>query len=326
MEKMSISYSLINAKLSKNVAQLRAQINDVSSEAVTGKRADLSKFLSGRIGEAMLSQKALEDIQVDRGALQLRDARIDIAQRSLQSAQEGSEGLPARLLAALGVDNKSDVKIIGRDAVSALEKLFSSLNNRHGQRFLFAGDATSTQPFEDPSQLISDVRQMAVTATDAADLQTQLDTYFNTPAGGWQANIYQGSSSITDPDAVNGIDPAITELVRGLAVMAVAGDDTPPALLTQDNAALRIAADTVASGQINMIQLRSRLGVIQERLTEGQDALNSEELILTEAFTNMTMRDQYEAATILKELENNLEASYMLTARLSGLSLLNYLK
>ena len=68
MEKMSISYSLINAKLSKNVAQLREQINDVSSEAVTGKRADLSKFLSGRIGEAMLSQKALEDIQVDRGA------------------------------------------------------------------------------------------------------------------------------------------------------------------------------------------------------------------------------------------------------------------
>ena len=92
--------------------------------------------------------------------------------------QEGAEGLPARMLAALGVDNKSDIKIIGRDAVSALEKLFSSLNNRHGQRFLFAGDATSTQPFEDPSQLISDVRQMAVTATDAADLQTQLDTYF----------------------------------------------------------------------------------------------------------------------------------------------------
>jgi len=40
----------------------------------------------------------------------------------------------------------------------------------------------------------------------------------------------------------------------------------------------------------------------------------------------MTSRDQYEAAAELKALEASLEASYMLTARLSQLSLMNFLR
>jgi flagellar hook-associated protein 3 FlgL len=40
----------------------------------------------------------------------------------------------------------------------------------------------------------------------------------------------------------------------------------------------------------------------------------------------MTTRDQYEAASELKQLETGLEAAYTLTARLSNLSLLNYMR
>jgi len=40
---------------------------------------------------------------------------------------------------------------------------------------------------------------------------------------------------------------------------------------------------------------------------------------------DLTARDQYEAATELQSLQTTLEASYLITARLSQLSLLNYL-
>ena len=48
--------------------------------------------------------------------------------------------------------------------------------------------------------------------------------------------------------------------------------------------------------------------------------------VLTQSFNQMTARDQYEAASELKQLETSLEASYTLTARLANLSLLNFMR
>ena len=326
MDRLTIPSSMISAKLSQNVADLRARISEVSSEAVTGKRSDLTLHLSGRIGDAMLSQKALQDINTERGTLALREARLDMMQKSLTSVQESSDGLSARLLSAVGIGNQAEVTAVSRDASSALEQVFTSLNARHGERFLFAGDATSTQPFGDSETLLSDVRQIAIDATGTADFEARLDAYFDDPAGGWQQTIYQGHATVSDPDAVAGIDPAITRLIKGLSVMAVAGRDTTPALLKQSTAPLLAAADRVAEGQIKLTNLRGNLGTIQERIAKEQDTLNAEEVILNRVFNEMASRDQYEAATELQELENNLEASYLLTARLSNLSLLNFLR
>ena len=326
MNRITIPSTLISAKLSQNVADLRARIADVSTEAVTGKHSDLTAHLNGRIGDAMLSQKALQDINDDRSTLALREARLDIAQRSLANVQDSANGLSARLLSAIGIGNESEIKAVSLDAAGALDSVFSSLNARHGERFLFAGDATSTQPFGDAADLLSDVRQMAIDATDEADFQARLDTYFNTPTGGWQQNIYQGDPSVSDPDGVAGLDPAIAKLVRGLSVMALAGSDMAPALIRQSDATLQVAADDVAEGQIDMTNLRSRLGVSQEAIEKSQATLDAEEVILNQVFNEIATRDQYEAATELQELESNLEASYLLTARLSNLSLLNFLR
>ena len=91
-------------------------------------------------------------------------------------------------------------------------------------------------------------------------------------------------------------------------------------------ALLRQAANTILSGQTSIIQRQGDLGLIQERIALEQSSLEVEETILTQSFNDMTARDQYEAATELSLLETNLEAAYMLTARISNLSLLNYLR
>ncbi|WP_300394455.1 flagellin [Henriciella sp.] len=326
MNRLSIPSALLSAKLTQNVADLRSRISAVSTEATTGQRADLTKHLSGRIGDAMLSQKALQDITSERSTLGIREARLDLVQQSLSGIQTTTNGLSARLLSAVGIGNESEVTAVSRDAKNALEKVFSSLNVRHGERFLFAGDATSTQPFGDTDQLLSDVRQMAIDATDAADFETLMDDYFNSPTGGWQQTIYQGSATASDGDAVTATDPALRKVVAGLATMALAGQDSTPALLQINMGALQSAADKVSEGQVDLTNLRAGLGVTQERITSSQEALDVEETILTEAFTKIATRDQYEAATELRELESNLEASYLLTARLSNLSLMNYLR
>ena len=326
MSRLSIPPNLISAKLSQNVVDLRQRIAETSTEATTGRRADLTQHLSGRIGNAMLSQKALTDITNERGLLGLRETRLDIVQQSLTGVRTSVDGLSVNALTALGGEHEGDLTEVAREAKSALDAVFRSLNVRHGERYMFSGDATSTQPLADTSALLADLTAIAEAATGPADFNAQLDTYFNDPAGGWQQSVFGGTASASDPDAVTAADPAITKLISGLATLALSGSDDDLSILRQNPALVQNAVDRLSEGQVAITSLQAERGVIQKRIADDQSALDVEETILTAAFNRMAGRDQYEAASELQELESALEASYLLTARLSNLSLLNYLR
>jgi len=184
MDRFSISSGLMTASLGQHISELRTQIGKTSTEATTGRYEDLTLHLSGRIGKAMLGQKALADISTDREVLNLRASRLSLIQTSLGTVQESSSGIAANMLSAIGGEHETDVGIAARDAKAALSASLSSLNARYGDRFLFAGDATSTLPFSDQSALLADIELIADSATDSADFATQLDDYFTSPTGG----------------------------------------------------------------------------------------------------------------------------------------------
>jgi flagellar hook-associated protein 3 FlgL len=227
--------------------------------------------------------------------------------------------------AALGSEDFTAREAVVRDAQAALASTFSVLNTRHGERYLFAGDATNTKPFGDVDDFLDDVRAMAASATDAADFVSQMDAYFNTPGSGWQADIYAGTSTTSDPASVTGTDPAITQTVWGLAVFALSGSDETLALFNGKSDALIRSADTLAEGQAALTNVRAERGILQAQIESAKSALDLEETVLTQSLNQMTARDQYEAASELTQLETSLEASYTLTARLANLSLLNFL-
>ncbi len=79
-------------------------------------------------------------------------------------------------------------------------------------------------------------------------------------------------------------------------------------------------------GRTLLVDVEASIGIRQDSLLSELDLLGREKVLLTSSFQDLTGKDQYEAATQLKELEANLEASYLLTSRLSNLSLLNYLR
>ncbi len=324
--RLPVVNTLISPHLTDAIAEMREQLAKTSKEAVTGRYSDLTGHLQGSIGKAYLSEKAVRDIEFQRAQLNLREGRLDVVQRSLTLIQDATGTLDTRLQSALGFGNQTDVGLAARDAVAALEQVFTSLNVRHGERYLFSGDATSTRPFSSVDDLLAEIRTIADTAVDAADFATNLDAYFNDPAGPWQQGIYSGTATASDPDAIPGIHPSITELVSGLATLALAQNGQTPTLLQQDSSILYSAANSIANGKTSLTNLRADRGVIQEQIARAKTSLDTEETIFMQSFNNLTGRDQYQAAAELKELEGNLEASYLLTSRLSGLSLLNFLR
>lgn len=318
--------SIISTLLQPTVSDLRERMSSVSEEAVTGRRSDLTLHLDGKIGKAMLGQRALDDLQQQRNFLNLRDTRLDAMQAQLALVQEVSSGIGVELTSALGAGDDRAVDYAARDAESAISQIFAALNTQVGERFLFSGDATATKPLGSPDQLLDDVRQIALNATDDADFAAAIDFYFNDPTGGWQQDIYQGSSQVSDSDAISAIDPAITELVSGLAVASLGKLDAGIPIFDASNTSLSSAGIRLLSGQTTLIERRGDLGLIQEHIGNQRSSLDVEESILTTAFNDMAARDQYEAASELSQIETNLEAAYLLTSRIANLSLLNYLR
>lgn len=318
--------SLLSPAFSSRISEIREQLSATAQEAVTGRHSDITEHLDGQVGKAMLSNKMVEGISLQRQTLAIRETRLDMTQASLEQVQNATTALGVQMQAAIGRDDIPSLELAGRDAESALEQIFSALNVRHGDRYLFAGDATSTPPLQSPEVMLDEIRIIAQTSPDSATYGAALDTYFNDPAGGWQTSIYSGTATSSDPDAVVAIDPAITQLISGLATLALNKPGEDIALFDIDSPALQKAAISLSSGETALVNLRGDRGVNQEQIVLNIASLDKEELILTDLFNTLTAKDQYEAATELKDLEASLEASYVLTTRLSDMSLLNYLR
>jgi flagellar hook-associated protein 3 FlgL len=324
--RLSLPVTLHSRSLSETIVNIRDRLDTTSQEAVTGQYSDLTAHLSGRIGHAMLGQKALDDVQNERMQLTLKENRLDIIQNTLTRIDDSIQNLGVRMKAALGTGEHGTRETVVLDAKAALRQTLSVLNTRHGERYLFAGDATSTKPFGDIETFLSDVRSIAASATDAADFEVQLDAYFNTPGSGWQANVYSGTATSSDPAGVTGMDPAITKIMASLAVLNLSGSDESLPLLDGNSDVIQTATDRIVSGQADLTTIRADRGNMQSQIAKDKDTLNFEETVLTQSLNQLMARDQYEAASELKLLETSLEASYTLTARLSNLSLLNFMR
>lgn len=319
--------TLLSAQLHQTIVTLRTGISDTSLEAITGRHKDLTKHLNGRIGDAMIGQKALDDIEREQKQLNLRSSRLEFTQRSLESVQVAGADLGIRLIGSVAVNNYDDIQTDAQNAESALQKAFSALSARYGQRQLFSGDATATGPLNTVDDMMVDLKALRDAAATGADLQTELDTYFDDPAGGWQTDIYNGTTTVSDPDAVLAIDPAVTAMIKNLATIALAADEPDnPVLIGSTSDVLTDAAQGVVRATDMLIDLRVLTGNKQEQVEVRQQALIVETSLFSESYNKLTSRDQYAAVTELRLMETALESSYLLTSRLSSLNLTNFIR
>ena len=319
-------------RLSRAIADIKTRADTARIESVTGRREDVTAATNGDVGSAHLLKKAVEDAQAYQQHLVLAQIRAERTQNALGALGGEAVRIGTESISASGRNDLGALKALGADARAAIANIFSELNVTEGGRALFSGDASDRLPFGDPAQLISDIEAIVAGATDAADANTQLDTYFNDPAGGFLTNIYQGGTGKAAPVEIapgvridvsaTAADQPVKDILRNLAIIAV-----------QDSATFADATSFVESGAENaivadasIINLRSTIGVGEASIAAAIERHETEESVLTSLFNEKTVRDQFEAASELQLLESQLEASYLLTARLSRLRLSDYIR
>ena len=72
--------------------------------------------------------------------------------------------------------------------------------------------------------------------------------------------------------------------------------------------------------------MAGRVGVAEERMATVQARNEASDVTLNLAYNKLAGRDQFEAAAELSQLESQLQISFLATARLANLSLVNFLR
>ena len=332
MTGISVPDSLSFSTMSRNVADLKARADVTRNESVTGVYDDLTKHLDGDIGGAHLVKKALDDVKSYQSNLSLAAGRAESTQTALGNVNSQGNRIATNALSALGRNDERILTTTVDDARAAIIEVFSALNTTYGGRALFGGDMTDRPPLASPDQLISDVETIIAGAIDAADAEAQLDTYFNDPAGGFATSIYLGgdgrapkvelSPGIRIDTSARADDGPIKDVIRGLVTIAASRSASfaDSDIMIGDNARRALGADTLFT------QLRASIGANEMRVDSAKSRYEKEEAVLNSLYADKTVRDPYEAASELQLLEARLEASYLISARMSRLTIANYLR
>ena len=321
------------SRLGASVADIKARSEEARIEVVTGKISDLKKELAGSVGDAQLLGKAIEDVRNTQVAATRALGRAQASQLSLERASDGVVGLGGNLLSAVARNDQSSIDVSATQAGLQLEAAISAFNQRYEGRSLFAGDATNQAALADSETLLNDIRAIFTGAADMTQLQADLDTYFDDPAGGFATNIYLGGdgdaarTEISDGELVSysakADEQPVRDLLRSLSTLVIANEQTGWPDRAQ---ALEAAGAGLIQSGNDMISIRTRIGAAEERMVAADTRLEAEATALGVTYNNLTARDPYEAATRLQQLESQLEASYIMTARISQLTFANFIR
>ncbi len=342
----------------QNVQSTTIALQKAGQEVATGRKADIYEDLGSRASSVMRLRASEADTQTYMKSNALLGNKLQAMLTSLDSARGRIQAvLETTLSNATRPQNGAEV--LQQDAKAALESIVATLNISFNGDHLFSGLRSEVPPLTRWSETnattgLSPADAMAsifgsgpVSAADAAAIADQIDAAFNSadtanPNRNFEATFYGGSPAQTasgqpskqvnawvnnGQEVVYGAranDEPFREALKGLAMLAVTD------VSKMDDAAYATWMDRVVTsltkGQEGILQTSARVGFNQQVVETTQTQLTDLSLVRRTQISDYESVDPYEAITRMQSLETQLQASYQVSARLSGMSILNYLR
>lgn len=318
-------------------------------EAASGRLADPGLALGVRTGRtvSLRAQHAQLSTLVDTNALVA--TRLDMTQVTLGDIRESAENFLGALIAA--PDGDTGALTLWQQATKSLDGLIAGLNTAVGNQHLFGGVNAGVPPVADYFASPPTAGKQALdNAFVAAFGMTQADPNIDTITGAamqafldgpvaamfdgpqWSANWSAASSQViesrisateTTNTSVSANEAGFRKLAMAYTMVADLGADglNGAAFTAVKDRATELVAEVVSE----LTGIQARIGGVQARLAQVDDHMSLRVDILAREITDLESVDPFEAATRVTDLMTRLEASYALTARIQGLSLLAYL-
>lgn len=323
-------------QLTQTSSRLKSQLDTLVQEMTTGQKEDLTQHLGPQqtVVTGLDRQLSLLDsyANANKGTAQTLAAM----QTVLGTLEDQRLASGEAMLAINEASTPSQLEEAGRVARLGFEATFAALNTRWGDQSLFAGNAVSGQALADAGDMITQIKAAILGATTAADVSTAVDTWFNAPGGGFETNAYQGDAMgfVTRPAGqsddisinMRADDPMVRDLLKALAKGALAGDPTMGLTQSVSQDLQKLAGVDLLTVASDLAGVQSRLGHLEGQVQDAAVRIASQQTSFGMARNDMVSADPFETATRLDALQVQLETHYTLTARLSRLSLTEYLR
>lgn len=314
--------------------ELKSRLNQLATELATGKVTDLPDHLHSDQTRLAYVDRELANLKSYNQTGKQTIAFLNAQQLSLDIIAEERENLRRTLLAATLEPTIDDIAIATEQGGRIFETMVSTLNQDFAGRTLFSGTETQTTPLPDADGILTALLGGLNLTQNAAQIADDIRDFFSDPAGGFAA-LYLGApenpnirpvNKDTDIDiGTTALNPRLASSLSSAAIAAIAmspalsGDTERQASLLMESA----ATTTQASRDLSYLQ--GRIGASQHRAEQAMASNTAMLSSLQIEHTELVSADPYETASALHEVEQQLQTHYMLTGRLSKLSLMDYL-
>ena len=333
MSRVSLGDASLTNMLARTGAALRGQVQRASQEVATGQHADLGRVLRGDLTPVLAIDASLARLEAFGRAATDAATQTSAQQAALTGLSKLASGITMTLLGAGDFPTPAQVNSSAADARARLSSAIGLLNAEAGGRAIFAGAATDSLPLGSAEDLLLALEGAAAGATTAGQVAAAVNGWFASAAG--YGTFYQGGTPLTPASIAPGEaadlsttaeDPALRDTLAGLAMAALidrgilSGNSEERARLAETS------GQVLLTGEDARIALAARIGTVEAQIEDARSHTGAEVTALGILRSEFGSADPYEAATRLQTAETQLESLYLVTARVSRLSLVDFLR
>lgn len=333
MERVLSSMPFLSSALSRQGATLRAEIDRASTELTTGRTRDAGLALGGDFSVLAGIDHSLSRLAGFGAVTQELDLLAGTMQTALGVVWDGAEALAADLARGGSVVSEAQRAALFAEGSRHFATAVTMLNTRLADRAVFGGTEAGQPPLPDADTLLTALEAAVAGAATVQDAVTAIDDWFG-GATGYEA-LYAGGPARADlPVApgetaslpVTALDPAIRQTLAGLAMAALLDRGLFAGQPEARGQAGEVTAERLlTSGEARAV-LQARIGTVQAQVADARARNSAEETALGIARNGLVEIDPYHRAAELQDLQTRLESFYVITARLSRLSLTEFLR
>lgn len=322
--------------LRRDGAAMKAALSRLTSELSSGRVADLGRAVGGDFSTLADITRSLRLNTAFSASVTDAAIAAEGRQSALGRLSNELEGLAPEILSVTGAGSLRDLHLKLANGTERFEQAVNVMNTHLAGRSLFSADAPDQQPLISGDAIMAELRTLVAGASDAATMVADVTAWFTDTGGGYETIAWQGgagqppavllSEGQTADTGVTALDPAIRSSLAGLAIVALAAEQVVPLPESEQRALATSGAQEVQRGETALIGLRASLGAQEARIEEARVTAEATRASLEIEYGRIVEADPYRTATELQSVNTQLETLYILTARMSRLSLTEFLR
>lgn len=349
----SLQFNMTNRK---NVSNTSIGLQKAGQEVSTGRRADIFADLGPRAASALKLRAREDETQTYLMANELLGNKLSAMLTSVDAIRDQVQDvLEVALSNASSPANGAFV--LQSQARAAMESVISTLNVKYNGEHLFAGTQSDSAPMMrwnetnpatglSPEDVANDIAAAGLTdAASASAMAAEFDLVFSSsdtanPDRNFEQTHYLGSPLVDGSGnpynrvtarlspgqeleyGVQANDEGMRDILKGLS-MLISTDVSEIQDETTYREWMSSVIDALSSGQEGALAASTRIGFNQQVVETSIQRLSDLSVVHITQISAYESVDPYEAVTQMTNLQNQLQASYEVAARLSSMTILN---